>query len=201
MGNHATLHESGDARGSERYCSRQLASPRNLTRRSNPPRSTALTPRPGARPRIRRSLARSGGDRRSRLSTNSQRPCTIALRRLCRSRRDLAEIGLVRCLPTERLMRAPPVIPVEKFGKAALLLDAVGCRAQIDPFVLHGPPQALDENIIVAATAPVHADRDAVIPQHRRELLAGELRALVGIEDAGLAAPGEGFPERLDAEH
>src|SRR5665213_3354788 len=50
MGNHATLHESGDARGSERYCSRQLASPGNLTRRSNPPRSTAPTPRCGARP-------------------------------------------------------------------------------------------------------------------------------------------------------
>jgi transposase InsO family protein len=29
-----------------------------------------------------------------------------------------------------------------RFGKPALLVDAVGRWAQIDPFVLHGPPQA-----------------------------------------------------------
>jgi len=43
--------------------------------------------------------------------------------------------------------------------------------------VLHGPPQALDEDVIVAAPAPVHADLDPVIPHQRRELVAGELRA------------------------
>src|ERR1700722_12980470 len=65
MGNHATLHESGDARGSERYCSRQLASPRNLTRRSNPLRSTAPTPRCGARPRYVFEFVTSDGAKAS----------------------------------------------------------------------------------------------------------------------------------------
>src|SRR5438132_500818 len=97
-------------------------------------------------------------------------------------------------------MRTPPIIPAEEFGKAALLFDAVGRRTQIDPFVLHGPPQALDEDVIVATPAPVHADLDPVIPQRLRELVAGELRALVGIEDTGLAEPGERLAERLDAE-
>src|SRR6202030_3804844 len=84
------------------------------------------------------------------------------------------------------------IIPVKKRAKAALLFDAVGGGAQVDPFVLHGPPQALDEDVVVAAPAPVHTDVDPVIPQHIGELVAGELRALIGIEDVGLAEPGEG---------
>jgi hypothetical protein len=47
-------------------------------------------------------------------------------------------------------MRTPQIIPVEELGKAALLFDAVGSRAQVDPFVLHGPAQALDEDVVVA---------------------------------------------------
>src|SRR5271154_527973 len=84
-------------------------------------------------------------------------------------------------------MRTPQIIPVEELGKAALLFDAVGRWAQVDPFVLHGPPQALDEDVVVAAPASIHADLDPVIPQHLGERVAGELRALIGIEDAGLA--------------
>jgi len=97
-------------------------------------------------------------------------------------------------------MRTSQIIPVKKRAKAALLFDAVGGGAQVDPFVLHGPPQALDEDVVVAAPASVHADRDPVIPQHLGKLVAGELRTLIGIEDAGLAEPGEGLAQRLDTE-
>src|SRR6201982_2528805 len=116
-----------------------------------------------------------------------------------RSRR-LAEVSLVRCAPAERLMRTPQIIPVEELAKAALLFDAVGRGAQVDPFVLHGPPQALDEDVVVAAPASVHADRDPMIRQHLGELIAGELRALISIEDAGLAAPGESLAQCLEAD-
>src|SRR6478752_8269960 len=91
-------------------------------------------------------------------------------------RRRLAEVSLVRGSPAERLMRTAQIIPVEELGQAALLFDAVGGRAQIDPFVLHGPPQALDKDVVVAAPAAVHADLDPVIPQHLGKLVAGELR-------------------------
>ena len=50
-------------------------------------------------------------------------------------------------------MRTAKIIPVEELGKAALLFDAVGGWAQIDPFVLHGPPQALDKDVVVPAPA------------------------------------------------
>ena len=61
-------------------------------------------------------------------------------------------------------MWTPQIIPVEELAKTALLFDAVGGRAQVDPFVLHGPPQALDKDVVVAAPASVHADLDPMIP-------------------------------------
>src|SRR3954453_20799179 len=97
-------------------------------------------------------------------------------------------------------MRTPQLIPVEELGKAALLFDAIGRWAQVDPFVLHCPPQALNEDVVVAAPASIHADLDPVIPQHLGKLVAGELRALIGIKDAGLAEPSEGLAQRLDPE-
>jgi len=51
-------------------------------------------------------------------------------------------------------MRTPQIIPVEEFVKAALLFDAVGRWAQIDPLALHGPPQALDEDVVVQRPRP-----------------------------------------------
>src|SRR5947208_16643778 len=92
----------------------------------------------------------------------------------CRRRR-LAEVSLVGCSPAERLMRTPQIIPVEELGKAALLFDAVGRWAQVDPFVLHGPPQAFDEDVVVAARASIHGAGDPVIPLHVGKLLAGDL--------------------------
>src|ERR1700720_3408464 len=122
------------------------------------------------------ALARSGGDRRSRLSTNSRYLLGMASGGQYGGRRRLAEVSLVRGSPAERLMRTAQIIPVEELGQAALLFDAVGGRAQIDPFVLHGPPQALDKDVVVAAPASVHADRDPMIPQHLSKLITGELR-------------------------
>src|SRR5499433_583398 len=139
------------------------------------------------------ALARSGGDRRSRLSTNSQHLLGMASGGQCRHCRRLTEVGLVRCAPAERLMRTSQIIPVEELGKAALLFDAAGGWAQVDPLVLHGPPQALDKDVVVAAPASVHADLDPVIPQQFGKLVAGELRALISIEDAGIAEPSEGL--------
>src|SRR5689334_19000014 len=115
----------------------------------------------------------------------------------CRRSHRLAEVSLVRRAPAERLMRAPQIIPVEELSKAALLFDAVGGWAQVDPFMLHGPPQALDKDVVVAAPASIHADLDPVIPQHRGEFVlvncappAFARQASIGIEDAGLAKRG-----------
>lgn len=44
-------------------------------------------------------------------------PVVVPVVYLCRSQRDLAEVGFVRYLPAERLMRTPLVVPVEEFGE------------------------------------------------------------------------------------
>jgi hypothetical protein len=97
-------------------------------------------------------------------------------------------------------VRAASVVPVKEFDQTALLLKPVGRRAQIDPLVLHRPPQALDKDVVVATTASIHADLDPMIQQHAREFFARELRTLVRIEDLGLIEPGERFAEGVDAE-
>jgi len=97
-------------------------------------------------------------------------------------------------------MRATLVVPVEERGETALLLESIGRRAQIDPLVLHRPPQALNEDVVVATTAPIHADLDAMIQQHPGERFTGELRPLIGIEDARLGESDKSFAEGLNAE-
>src|ERR1700726_4150638 len=145
------------------------------------------------------ALARSGGDRRSRLSTNSRHLRAMASGGQCRRRCRLAEVSLVRCSPAERLMRTSQIIPVKELAKAALLFDSIGRWALVDPFVLHSPPQALDEDVVMAAPASVHADRDPMIRQHLGELIAAELRSLISIKDPGFAEPGESLAQCLEA--
>ena len=91
-----------------------------------------------------------------------------------------------------------PVVPVEERGETALLLESIGRRSQIDPLVLHRPPQALNEDVVVATTAPIHADLDAMIQQHPGERFTGELRPLIGIEDARLGESDKSFAQGLN---
>jgi hypothetical protein len=57
---------------------------------------------------------------------------------------------------------------------------------QVDPLILHGPPQSFDKDVVMTTTASVHADLDPVLQQHPGERLAGELSTLIGIEDRAI---------------
>ena len=70
---------------------------------------------------------------------------------------------------------------------------------EIHLFILHTAPQPLDEDVVEPAALAVHADANAVGLQNAGELEAGELAALVGIEDFRPAILGDGLLERLDA--
>ena len=113
---------------------------------------------------------------------------------------SLPEVRLVGRLPAERLMRAAPVVPVEAGREARLLRASVRARAQIHPLVLDGPPQPLDEDVVVAATAAVHADGDTVVLEHPGEGFGRELAALIGVEDLGRPIAGNRLLERGHAE-
>ena len=82
------------------------------------------------------------------------------------------EVGFVRRLPVQRLMRVAAVVQVETLGQALFLLDAVLTGTQIDPFVLYRPPQTLDKDVVMTTPAFVYADLDAVRPTRPPSQLA-----------------------------
>src|SRR5882672_11902194 len=97
-------------------------------------------------------------------------------------------------------MWSPTVVEVEVAAdRSAGLADAV-IGPQIHLLVFDAAPQPLDENVVPPSALAVHADRNAVVGEHTSECLAGELRALVGIEDVRLAMTSQGVLQRLDAE-
>ncbi len=49
--------------------------------------------------------------------------------------------------------------------------------------VLDGPPQALNENVVLAAATTVHADLNIVFLENSGKVLAGKLATLIGIEN------------------
>jgi len=83
----------------------------------------------------------------------------------------------------------------------ALMRSADGViRVQIDLLIFDALPESLDEHVISPAAFSVHADLNAVVGQEPRELLAGELAPLVGVEDLGAAILHDRLPHRVEAE-
>src|ERR1700704_5900135 len=72
--------------------------------------------------------------------------------------------------------------------------------SEIHFLVFDRPPKPLDKDIVAPRTFAVHADGDAVFEQHAGKLGAGELAALIGVENFRLAMFRQGFLQRLDAE-
>ena len=69
---------------------------------------------------------------------------------------------------------------------------------QIDFLVLDASPEPLYKDIVTPAASPVHAYGNTFFFQKIRKLNAGELAALVGVENLGRAVEAEGFPHRID---
>ena len=61
-------------------------------------------------------------------------------------------------------------------------------------------PLPLDEDVVHPAATTIHRDADADFLQDVGEGKAGELRALISVEDLRLAESGDGLLQRRDAE-
>src|SRR3954453_18777890 len=87
-------------------------------------------------------------------------------------------------------MRSAAVVEAEiPADRGAGLGDRV-VSSQVDLFVLDRSPEALDDDVVAPGTLAVHTDRDPVPGQHTGEDLAGELAALIGVEDLRPAMAG-----------
>ena len=79
-------------------------------------------------------------------------------------------------------------------------LAPVGIALQVDVLVLERAPQPFDEHVVHPAAAAVHRDAQSGGDQHPGERSAGELAALVGVEDLRSAEPRQRLLQRRDAE-
>ncbi len=69
---------------------------------------------------------------------------------------------------------------------------------QIDPFVFHRFPQALDKHIVPPGATPVHAELAPQILDCLHELMRGELAALIGIHNLRPAMAAECLLQHID---
>jgi hypothetical protein len=94
----------------------------------------------------------------------------------------------------------PMVIIVGEPTRQARPQFASGLESvEIDAFVLHRPSQALDEDVVHPAAPTIHADPHFGLAQHGGEGVAGELTALIRIEDLWLAVAGHGIMQSFNA--
>src|SRR3954447_12743702 len=114
--------------------------------------------------------------------------------------RPPVEVGLIGRGPVKARMGPAPIVEGEvPADRGAGRADGV-VGPQVNLLVLDRPPQALDEDVVAPRALAVHADGDPGLPQHAGEGVAGELRALIRIEDLRPAVPGYGFLQSLNAE-
>jgi ABC-type glutathione transport system ATPase component len=107
-----------------------------------------------------------------------------------RARRPVV-LSLVR--PLVIVKRKPAADPSTRFGNRSVGLD-------VHLLIFQAPPQPFDEDVLQKATLSVHADPDAPARKLVGERGAGELYALISIENFPPAVSIHRLPQRLDAE-
>src|SRR5438552_17989519 len=90
------------------------------------------------------------------------------------------------------------VVEAEPSADAGLGFGHRRVGIEVDFLVFEAAPQPLDEDIVHAPALAVHADGDPMSLEGGGEIVAGELAALVGIEDLRPAVARERFLERFD---
>ena len=97
------------------------------------------------------------------------------------------EVYLVGSLCPQAGVRASGVVKLEVTPDLASGFADRLVGMQVDVLVFERTPEALDEDVVGPATLAIHADLDAFFFEPSGEGFAGELTALIGVEDLGLA--------------
>ena len=82
-------------------------------------------------------------------------------------------------------MRALVIVETEPGANTGLVLWPLSDKREVDLLVFEAAPQPLDKDVVHAPAVAVHADHDPVPFQGAGKVVAGELAALIGIEDLG----------------
>src|SRR6266478_9878834 len=105
-----------------------------------------------------------------------------------------------RCPVCQRLVRALEIVKGHPRSDAGFGLAAVGIALEVDVLVLQAAPQTFDEHVVHPTPAAVHGDLDVCRHQRAGEGRAGELAALVGVEDFWFAEASQRFLQCRHAE-
>jgi len=97
-------------------------------------------------------------------------------------------------------MRPAAIVEVEVTSDRRARLGRGVVGSEIHLLIFDATPQPLDEDVVAPGALAVHADADPVFNQHASESRAGELAALVRVEDLRLTVASESVLEGLDAE-
>src|SRR3954454_21183546 len=81
------------------------------------------------------------------------------------------------------------IVKAEPSGDPRPRLETVGVSLQIDLLVFERAPEPLDEDVVHPSAPSIHRNAHAGRCERAGELARGELAALVGVEDFGLAEP------------
>src|SRR5207248_9210794 len=109
-------------------------------------------------------------------------------------------VNLPRRAIAEALVLALLVVEIEPSANTGLGFGHRRVGIEVDFLVFEAAPQPLDEDIVHAPAIAVHADGDPMSLEGGGEIVAGELAALVGIEDLRPAVARERFLERFDTQ-
>src|SRR5664279_5735967 len=97
-------------------------------------------------------------------------------------------------------MRPLRIVEGEVTGQRRPCFTNTVIGPQIDLFIFHRTPKALDKNVVPPGTAAIHAHGNLVVQQQPGEGRACELRTLIGIENLRPPISGERLLHRLEAE-
>src|SRR4051812_48571492 len=109
-------------------------------------------------------------------------------------------MDLPRRLAVVRLMKTLLIVEVQPRSDSRFRFGNRSISVQVDFFILQASPEPLHKHIIHATTLAVHADLDLAVLQHADKVIAGELAALVSVEDLRLSKPSQRLLQRLDTE-
>src|SRR4051794_27202999 len=97
-------------------------------------------------------------------------------------------------------MRAFLIVEVQPRSNPRLRFGNRSIGVQVYLFVFQAPPEPLHKDIIQTPALAVHADLDVALLQHANKVIAGELAALIGVEDLRPSEPSQRLLQRLDTE-
>src|SRR5450756_2308206 len=97
-------------------------------------------------------------------------------------------------------MGTPAIIKVQIAADRSAGLADVVVGLEINLLVFNAAPQPFDEHVVPPCSLAVHADGDLVFDQHASECRAGELAALIRVEDLRLPMASESVLNGLEAE-